>query len=106
MSDEQLLTAIAGLARSLVDDLAPIHSRSFHPRPYDDPRWHYRMPTTPAMHLRSLYTTGNDAFCLAFLGLRANASAAALGPIRHVYESLAVARWLSEVDTNEQRERA
>jgi hypothetical protein len=106
MSDSQLLGATIEIARSLVDDLAPIHQASFDPRPVDDHRWHYGMPTIPAMHIRSFYTTGNDSFSLALLGLRANASAAALGPIRHLYETLAIVRWLTEPGPVEQRERA
>jgi hypothetical protein len=106
MSDPQLLRAVVNVGAGLLDGLAPIHQASFHPRPVDDPRWHHGMPTTVAMHIRGLYTTGNDSFCLAVLGLKANASAAALGPIRHLYETLAVARWLTEPGAAEQRERA
>ena len=54
------------------------------------------MPVKIRGHVLSMTTEANDAFWLSLYGLQKYASAAALGPIRNVAETLAWISWLLE----------
>lgn len=107
LTDAELRSAVFRVGGRLLDDMGPVHQASFGGRVTDDPRWHHALPTTVEMHVRILFTAATDSYGLALLGLRAHASASALGPIRHQAESLGILRWLLEPgEQTERRERA
>jgi hypothetical protein len=60
------------------------------------PRFPHAMPVKVRGQVLTMVTEANDAFGLSLLGLREHATAAALGAIRIVTETLAWARWLLE----------
>jgi hypothetical protein len=84
----------------LLNGLAPIIGQSFArygaPAEMGDPRFPHGMPVKARGHVLTMVAEANDAFGLALLGLGKHATAAALGPIRIVLETLAWARWLLE----------
>jgi hypothetical protein len=105
MTNSELREALFGLAWPLTDNIGRIHQASFDGRAVDDPRWHHALPTTVQMHVRGLITAASDSYGLACIGLQSWASAAALGPIRHLGETLVLVRWLLDGDEREQRAR-
>jgi hypothetical protein len=98
MTDEQLHHAIHDIGASLLNGLAPIIQESFarYGNVIADARFRHAMPTTVRGHVLAMVTEANDAFGLSLLGLRQHATAAALGPIRNIAETLAWAKWLLE----------
>lgn len=69
-----------------------------------DPRFRHAMPTTVRGHVLAMTTEANDAFGLSLLGLREHATAAALGPIRNIAETVAWAKWLLESPDDDVRQ--
>ena len=100
MTDRQLLQAVHHVGARLLNGLAPIIQHSFtrygSATEMGDPRFPHAMPVKVRGHVLTMVTEANDAFGLALLGLREHATAAALGAIRIVAETLAWARWLLE----------
>lgn len=111
MTDVQLLTAVYLVGAGLLDGLAPVIQDSFvrwgSSAEMGDPRFPHGMPVTVRGHVLTMTTDAHDAFGLALVGLHKHATAAALGPIRTVAETLAWARWLLEhLDEDVRRARA
>lgn len=104
MTDGQLLQAIHQAGAELLNGLAPVIQQSFArygaAAEMADPRFPHGMPVKARDHVLTMVTEANDAFGLALPGLGKHATAAALGSIRIVFETLAWARWLIE-DPNE-----
>lgn len=100
MADGQLLEAVHRTGAELLNGLAPVIQESFTrygaPEEMGDPRFPHGMPVKLRGHVLTMVTEANDAFGLALLGLSKHATAAALGAIRIVTETLAWARWLLE----------
>jgi hypothetical protein len=100
MTDRQLQQAVHRVGAGLLNGLAPIIQQSFvrygSPAEMGDPRFPHAMPVKVPGHVLTMVTEANDAFGLALLGLSEHATAAALGSIRIVLETLAWARWLLE----------
>jgi hypothetical protein len=98
MTNRQLLQAVHLIGAQLLNGLAPVSQPSFarwgSAAEMGDPRFPYGMPVKVRGHVLTMVTEANDAFGLALLGLREHATAAALGAIRFVAETLAWARWL------------
>lgn len=67
-----------------------------HGVPLSDSRFPGPMATTVRSHVLTMIVEANDAYVLALLGLREHATTAALGPLRHVAETYAFAKWLLE----------
>lgn len=95
MTDRQLLQAVHQAGAELLNGLAPVIQQSFarygSAAEMGDPRFPHGMPVKVRGHVLTMVTEANDAF-----GLGKHATAAALGPIRIVFETLAWARWLLE----------
>lgn len=111
MTDAQLLQAVYLVGAGLLDGLAPVIQDSFvrwgSAAEMGDPRFPHGMPVTVRGHVLTMTTDAHDAFGLALVGLHRHATAAALGPIRTVAETLAWARWLLEdLDEDAMRARA
>jgi len=100
MTGRQLLQAVHHVGAGLLNGLAPIIQHSFtrygSATEMGDPRFPHAMPVKVRGHVLTMVTEANDAFGLALLGLSKHATAAALGAIRIVAETLAWARWLLE----------
>lgn len=111
MTDVQLFKAVYLVGAGLLDGLAPVIQDSFvrwgSAAEMGDPRFPHGMPVTMRGHVLTMTTDAHDAFGLALVGLHKHATAAALGPIRTVAETLAWARWLLEdLDEDVRRARA
>ena len=59
-----------------------------------DPRFPHGTSTTVRDHVLTMFTSAHDSFGLSVIGLGKHATAAALGPIRSVAETLTLTRWL------------
>jgi len=109
MTDQQLLEAIHDLGGRLLNGLAPMIPETFARLPWSteqsDPRFPHAMPVKVRGHVLSMTTEANDAFWLSLYGLHKYATAAALGAIRNVAETLAWTAWLLE-DTDADVRRA
>jgi len=104
MTDEQLLHAIHDVGAELLNSLAPVLHRSFAgDAAHGDPRFPHGMPTSVRAHTLMLVAQAHDAFGLSVSGLGKHATAAALGPIRNIAETLALARWLLESSDDDVR---
>ena len=111
MTNQQLLQAVHLVGAHLLNGLAPIIQPSFarwgSAAEMGDPRFPHAMPIKVHGHVLTMVTEANDAFGLALLGLREHATAAALGAIRFVAETLAWERWLlDDPDEDVRRARA
>lgn len=109
MTNTELLEAVYLVGAGLLNGLAPVIQASFvrwgAAAEMGDPRFPHGMPVTMRGHVLTMTTDAYDAFGLALVGLNKHATAAALGPIRTVAETLALARWLLE-DPDEEVRRA
>ncbi|MGH3193048.1 MAG: Tn3 family transposase [Streptosporangiaceae bacterium] len=98
MTDRQLLQAVRQAGAELLNGLGPIIQQSFahygSAGEMGDPRFPHAMPVKVPGQVLMMVTEANDAFGLSLLGLSKHATAAALGSIRVVTETLAWARWL------------
>jgi hypothetical protein len=107
MTDKELHHAIHDVGGGLLNGLAPIIHDSFvrygSAMATIDPRTREPTPVKVRGHVLRLVTEANDAFGLSLLGLRDHASAAALGPIRFVAETLVWLKWLLESPDDEER---
>jgi hypothetical protein len=107
MTDRELRVALIAEAGDLLNDLGPITQASFGTSgAIDDLRWHHAISTTVDMHTRGLFLLAGDSYGIACVGQKMWASATSLGPIRHLAESLAQARWLLEGERATRRARA
>ena len=111
MTNQQLLQAVHLVGAHLLNGLAPVIQQSFarwgSAAEMGDPRFPHAMPIKVRGHVLTMVTEANDAFGLALLGLREHATAAALGAIRFVAETLAWERWLlDDPDEDVRRARA
>ena len=59
-----------------------------------DPHFPHGMLTTVREQMLLMFTSAHDSFGLSVIGLGKHATAAALGPIRNVAETLTLTRWL------------
>lgn len=109
MTDQQLLEATHDVGGRLLNGLAPMIRETFARLPWSteqsDPRFPHAMPVKVRGHVLSMTTEANDAFWLSLYGLNKYATAAALGTIRNVAETLAWTAWLLE-DTDADVRRA
>jgi hypothetical protein len=97
MTDEQLHHAVHDVGAELLNSLAPVLHRSFvGDAAHGDLQFPHGMPTSVRAHTLMLFAQAHDAFGLSVIGLGKHATAAALGPIRNIAETLALARWLLE----------
>lgn len=98
MTDKQLHNDIHDVGGTLLNSLAPVlmHSFNLHGMAITDPRFHHPMPTTVRGHVLTMTADATDSYGLALVGLNKHATAAALGPIRSLAETLARASWLLE----------
>ncbi len=98
MTDEQLHEAIYRVGAELVDNISvhvlmPTYANNeINP----DPRFPRGMPTTVRDHTLTMFTSAHDSFGLSVIGLGKHATAAALGPISNIAETLTLTRWLLE----------
>lgn len=111
MTDQQLLEAVHDVGGRLLNGLAPMIRETFARLPWSteqgDPRFPHAMPVKVRGHVLSMATEANDAFWLSLYGLQKYATAAALGAIRNVAETLAWTAWLLEdADADVRRARA
>jgi hypothetical protein len=106
MTDKQLQQDIHDVGATLLNKHGPVLMRSFqrYGTTTTDPRFQHAMPTTVRGHLLNMTTDANDSYGLALLGLNKHASAAALGPIRNIAETLAWASWLLETPDEDTRQ--
>lgn len=92
MTDQRLHHAIHDIGAGLLNGLGPILQESFvrygSSTSMSDPRFPHAMPVTVRGHVLTMVTEASDAFGLSPLGLREHASAAALGAIRIIAETL------------------
>ncbi len=104
MTDEQLHHAIHDVGAQLLNDLAPVLQRSFAgDAAHGDPRFPHGMPTGVRAHTLLLFAQAHDAFGLSVIGLGKHATAAALGPVRNMAETVALTRWLLESSDDDVR---
>ena len=98
MTDERLHHALHDVGAKLLNSLAPVLQRSFagDAAAHGDPRFPHGLPAGVRAHTLMLFAQAHDAFGLSVTGLGKHATAAALGPIRNIAETLALARWLLE----------
>jgi hypothetical protein len=75
-------------------------SNGFQP----DPRFPHGTPTTVRDHVLTMFTSAHDSFGLSVIGLGKHATAAALGPIRSVAETLTLTRWLLDSPSETDRQ--
>ena len=108
MTDEQLHHAVHDVGAQLLNDLAPVLQRSFvGDAAHGDLRFPHGMPTGVRAHTLVLFAQAHDAFRLSVIGLGKHATAAALGPMRNLAETVALTRWLLEsFDDDVRRARA
>jgi hypothetical protein len=106
MTDEQIHAAIYRVGAELLNNvsvhvLMPTYASSgFTP----DPRFPHGMPTTVRDHVLTMFTSAHDSFGLSVIGLGKHATAAALGPIRNVAETLTLLRWLLDPPSESDRQ--
>ena len=104
MTDEQLHHAIHDVGAQLLTSLAPVLRRSFAgDAAGGDPRFPHGLPAGVRAHTLMLFTQAHDAFGLSVTGLGQHATAAALGPIRTIAETVALTRWLLESSDDDVR---
>lgn len=107
MTDKELHHAIHDVGGGLLNGLAPVIQDSFvrygSAMATSDPRTRQPTPVKVRGHVLRMVTEANDAFGLSLLGLREHASAAALGPLRFVAETLVWLKWLLESPDDEAR---
>jgi hypothetical protein len=107
MTDKQLHHAIHDVGGSLLNGLGPVIHDSFvrygSAMATSDPGTRQPTPVKVRGHVLRMVTEANDAFGLSLLDLREHASAAALGPIRFVAETLVWLKWLLESPDDEER---
>lgn len=97
MTDKELQLEIHDVGGRLLNALGPILQRSFTGEAVrQDLQFRHPMPFSPRGHVLFFFTCANDSFGLALRGLNAHATAAALGPIRNIAETLALMKWLLE----------
>jgi hypothetical protein len=98
MTDEQLHSAIYNIGAELLNSIGPVIQASFarYGRDLNERRFKRPITTTVRGHVLNMSTDANDAYGLAIIGLNKHATAAALGPIRFILESLAWLSWLLE----------
>jgi len=94
MSDVQLHHAIFVVSNRLLYFVGQWVMKCYDGRPVNDERFKWAMPTTVHAHVQLGFTSASDSAWLAAKGLELSASAAALGPIRDVAETLARLSWL------------
>lgn len=108
MTDRQLLQAVHHVGAELLNGLGPIIQQSFtrygSAAEMGDPRFPHAMPVKMRGQVLTMVTEANDAFGLSLLGLSKHATAAALGAIRVVTETLAWARWLLDAPDEDARQ--
>jgi hypothetical protein len=103
MSDGELRAALRAVAVGLIGTIDP--ARAGVPAP-GDPRWRFNLPAAVETLVPAMFAEGSDAFGLAVTGLDDQASAAALGAVGRLAETLARARWLLEPpEAGQRRER-
>jgi hypothetical protein len=96
MTDVQLHHATFTVSNRLLYIVGQWVMNCFDGRPVNDERFKWAMPTTVHAHVQLGFTSASDSAWLAAKGLELTASAAALGPIRDVAETLARLSWLLE----------
>ena len=97
MSDIQLQQDINDVGATLMNGLQDIIKDSFvGDAAHGDLRFPYKMHTSVRGQTLTLFMQAHDAYGLTLRGLNAHATAAALGPIRTILETLAETRWLLE----------
>lgn len=98
MTDAQLHHAIYDIGAALLNTHGRLLQDSFarYGATIGDPRFPAAMPVTVRSHVLMMILQANDAYGLALLGLREQATASALAPIRNVAETYAYAKWLLE----------
>jgi hypothetical protein len=104
MSDGDLRAALRAVATGLIGTIDAAR-RAGGPAP-GDPRWRFNLPAAVETLVPAMFAEASDAFSLAVTGLDDQASAASLGAVGHLAETLARARWLLEPsDAGQRRER-
>jgi hypothetical protein len=106
MTDEQLHEAVYRVGAELLNNISvhvlmPTYARN-GVRP--DPRFPHGIPTTVRDHVLTMFTSAHDSFGLSVIGLQKHATAAALGPIRNVAETLTLTRWLLDCPSEADRQ--
>ena len=97
MSDIQLQQDINDVGAVLMNGLQDIIKGSFvGDAAHGDLRFPHKMHTSVRGQTLTLFMQAHDAYGLTLRGLNAHATAAALGPIRNILETLAMTRWLLE----------
>jgi hypothetical protein len=103
MTDVQLHHVIFVVSNRLLYVVGQWVMKCFDGRPVNDERFKWAMPTTVHAHVQLGFTSASDSAWLAAKGLELTASAAALGPIRDVAETLARLSWLLEPSDDQAR---
>lgn len=104
MSDGELRAALRAVAASLTGTNDP--ARRTGVAAPGDPRWRFNLPAAVETLVPAMFAEASDAFGLACTGLDDQASAASLGAVGRLAETLARARWLLEPsDAGQRRER-
>lgn len=107
MTDVELHTALCGLAYDFHKAIGSVHQMSCTDGVFGDKRWLHPIPSTVKTHIWTMFNGATDAFAVAAGGLQGWASAATLGQIRNVAESLVLVKWLLDTDDDvEQHRRA
>jgi hypothetical protein len=98
MTDVQLHHAVHDIGAVLLNKHGRMLQDSFarYGATMGDPRFPAAMPATVRSHALMMIVQANDSCGLALLGLREQATASALGPIRNVAETYVYAKWLLE----------
>jgi hypothetical protein len=105
MADGELGEELLGIASGLIDAIDP--GRLASAPAAGEPRWRFNLPATVETHMRAMLTEASQAFRLAVIGLRDQASLADLTAVRRLADTLVRARWLLEPsDPDQRRERA
>lgn len=105
MADGELGEALLAIASGLIDAIDPARLASAPAA--GEPRWRFNLPATVETHMRAMVTEASNAFRLAVIGLRDQASLADLTAVGRLADTLVRARWLLEPsDADRRRERA
>ena len=105
MADGELGEALLAIASGLIDAIDPVRLASAPAA--GEPRWRFNLPATVETHMRAMVTEASQAFRLAVIGLRDQASLADLTAVGRLADILVRARWLLEPsDPDQRRERA
>jgi hypothetical protein len=105
MADGELGEALLAIASGLIDAIDPARLASAPAA--GEPRWRFNLPATVETHMRAMLTEASQAFRLAVIGLRDQASLADLTAVGRLADTLVRARWLLEPsDPGQRRERA